>query len=72
MNHDFTQQQNSIFEASSSYLPPMLLLSFPYRSRIDLVSEYGNNTGLIRGRYGNDRKNIGKARKIQKTMISKF
>ena len=66
---------------SSSYHPPIILLSIPYRSRIDPVSipycfrivsvlfpyrfrigirkQYGIDTGTIRERYGNDRRNKG-------------
>ncbi len=47
-NHNITLERNPIFEVSSSLHPPIFLLSIPYRSRIDPVSEYGNNTETIR------------------------
>ena len=43
---------------SSSYRPPINPVSIPYWSRIGIRKQYGNNTGLIRERYGNDRRNI--------------
>ena len=54
MNHNFAPQQNSIFEASSSYLPPMLLLSSSYQSRIDPVLIPYRNTETLRKQYGID------------------
>ncbi len=46
---------------SSSYRPPINPVLIPYRSRIGIRKQYGNNTGLIRERYGKDRRNKGEA-----------
>ena len=56
---------------------------FPYRSRINPVSEYGNNTetirkqygidtGMIRERYENDGRNIEGTREKQNSVFSFF
>ena len=48
-----------LFLLSSSYRPPINPVLIPYRSRIGIRKQYGNNTGLIRERYGKDRRNKG-------------
>ena len=61
----------SLFLLSSSYRPPINPVSIPYQSRIGIRKQYGNNTGLIRGRYGNDRKSLEETRKSQQNAITK-
>ena len=59
-----------LFLLSSSYRPPIVLLSIPYWSRIDPVSEYGNNTETIRDWYGNDTEKIeGTREKLKKSKV---
>ena len=62
-NHNTIFLQNPIFLLSSSYRPPINPVSIPYQSRIGIRKQYGNNTGLIRDRYGNDRRNKGETYK---------